>query len=1391
MPLEPRNPNPQVDAWLENFAKWTRGPEGLDSADSIGSLRSFTMALGPQPSLNDEPARRESAVAGAHAFLSLLEGYPEALAKESEFPLIDFDKLSKLSPRKKDPLDAVGDCYQVLGMAIAATWLSPGHGIETLLAITRVTFGLDPIAAMLRRFVLRGKPFAPDDNPKLPKIAGVSLDQIDRAIFYGTIRQYFVSIACNGENQSNLIAWMQSGDAETPTRKITSVSPVRVCPGGELEIRGIGFGTPPFGSPAPALHEVLVPGQNGRCIIVPDANIVVWWDDLVKIRLPAEATSGCVGFRVFRDDAPVGAVCMSPTDAAAGLQILGEINRAREVFWTGMGQSLSVVGGRLANLNVQQFGNCPPCLPADGNGIIPNAITILIPVIRAFTINGSIDARIAPGDTISFVWQTENVDRIEINRTLIGAGDPSPYEPGTARRDISAADPNFPETQAMAAVPDFSVGPLPLQVNTIPQVVEWDLSDDWDFEYELRAFNRCSGTGNPVIALARLRMRQSANDIFGLADLHAHLVAEEGIGRLAMWGTMKGAGIADALPSSDGANGGPEVSVFGRFAGLEGPTQEVGGGYPDFRVWPKWNHVGYQKTYIDWLKRAHDGGLRIAVCLANNSEHGARAFLRVLEFAGAEKFCGKDIPTDRAEIDKLISDEDAIKRQIHGIKNIVGAVEAETGVAPGQAWLAVATSPGEAAAIARSGRLALILGVEVGSLFGGYAKVDGQGNPIDSLAVLAAADGQSVEAYIEAKVQDLYDLGIRYVFPVHGIDNAYGGTALFTRVYDAANWRINGGHFAVEQADSSLEIAYRIDQDFMTKPPEWNDAGLQKSVYQRLEYMLAYHDPKAVLEAFSAAAGATAIAALLALLTGAPIVAGLNAGLLALGAAVGIIELAFPVPPGKPNWSGVRGGHINARDLTDHGRKLLRALMRRGMMIDVDHMGHKTMNSALQFLNTHKYPACAGHAHFRDLKFGGTAAALGLEFDGTNAMAILFGTAHTKRLSTERDLTAAHLKSIRHGGGMVAPMLFQMDGPECKCVPSGAWMMHFGVANDCMGSSKSFAQSLEYATYHMRGRRVGFGSDINGGIAQPAPRFGPAAAGGSGLPQGHETSETLDAVSQYVTYRRDPSLPPLLPMAPATPLKRRDQAFAQASGVVYADAITENRFERFRQVNVGDPNHHPGPPFDREERDFWQALIVWESGLQPADAARADLLPDRSLLDQTLLIDMGMGLRWPNRKPDPDPLNAGLLIANYDFQLASYLAKNELAPSPGDSQNVVRLAAKFARIWAHYKAMRPARPLLEPKPWLTGAGAALQNIYDGDGRMIRSTAGDLGLAFGGKPRDFDINVDGMAHYGMLPDFMQDLRNAGVSVTGMQALYRAAGDLLRVWRLCERRMNAIP
>jgi hypothetical protein len=44
----------------------------------------------------------------------------------------------------------------------------------------------------------------------------------------------------------------------------------------------------------------------------------------------------------------------------------------------------------------------------------------------------------------------------------------------------------------------------------------------------------------------------------------------------------------------------------------------------------------------------------------------------------------------------------------------------------------------------------------------------------------------------------------------------------------------------------------------------------------------------------------------------------------------------------------------------------------------------------------------------------------------------------------------------------------------------------------------------------------------------------------------------------------------------------------------------------------------------------------------------------------------------------------------------------------------------------------------------------------------------------------------MAHYGMLPDFLQDLRNSGLSAKDLAPLFRSAHDYVQMWATCGQR-----
>ena len=52
-------------------------------------------------------------------------------------------------------------------------------------------------------------------------------------------------------------------------------------------------------------------------------------------------------------------------------------------------------------------------------------------------------------------------------------------------------------------------------------------------------------------------------------------------------------------------------------------------------------------------------------------------------------------------------------------------------------------------------------------------------------------------------------------------------------------------------------------------------------------------------------------------------------------------------------------------------------------------------------------------------------------------------------------------------------------------------------------------------------------------------------------------------------------------------------------------------------------------------------------------------------------------------------------------------------------------------------------------------------------------------------REYDFNNDGLAHYGMLPDMLEDLHNLGLSRHAFAALFNTAEAFLATWEKAER------
>jgi hypothetical protein len=197
---------------------------------------------------------------------------------------------------------------------------------------------------------------------------------------------------------------------------------------------------------------------------------------------------------------------------------------------------------------------------------------------------------------------------------------------------------------------------------------------------------------------------------------------------------------------------------------------------------------------------------------------------------------------------------------------------------------------------------------------------------------------------------------------------------------------------------------------------------------------------------------------------------------------------------------------------------------------------------------------------------------------------------------------------------------------------------------------------------------------------------------------------------------------------------RKEQAEAQENGVRYDEPLIDPRHYRFEGVLQGDV-------YDDMERDIWQAVALYKAGHNP--------WKEQNILE---IFDRVKHFAKGFFATSDDQLErSGLLTGDEPWeQRAAFLVK--MGQTPGHSERdplpVHEIYPKVLAIWQKWEAME-------------GNNAPLK----------RSRAGQ---------RDFDINIDGVAHYGLLPDLVQDLKNVGLTDEDLLPFFRAL--CLRGWAM---------
>lgn len=863
--------------------------------------------------------------------------------------------------------------------------------------------------------------------------------------------------------------------------------------------------------------------------------------------------------------------------------------------------------------------------------------------------------------------------------------------------------------------------------------------------------------------------------LFGFVDLHTHPFSQIGSGGRMFSGRVhscigrrgaecKHESVLDRALASCQADHGAW--------GAEGVTTVVpemghnAGGYPDFKGWPKHTTLSHQQMYVDWLKRSWQGGLRVFMMDVGHNAVMAWAF----------KTTSVLLPGDAAP-NGLDVDDEMIRLQ-------VAAAKAFAQLPDVRGWLEVAYSAEDSRRIVAEGKLAMVLGVELDN-FGRF------NSSKEFWALTRRADAGDAAARTELRRQlrkyltGLHEQGVRHFFPIHVFDSVFGGAALYDLKLEAGTYVFHklfgaGGRWsevrnAWDTGDDGRGIYTRMDLEFGAIGRKVND------LLSKVELAQLFTNPAVALPILVVAAPLV-----LPLIAAVPVVGPmLAASLPVLAQTVHLIasavlklekELGLRQLLAERNGSfqkalkgHKRHGLANARGLSAAGVALVDEALRLGMMLDVSHMSDRATDETLAVAEKAQAPLLASHTGFRETRFGtwrGQLSALGdfqspkrntdaewSEVEGNEAASlpswIVLGTGKGDGLANERSLSRRQVKRLRALGGMVGVGAGQGASPLAWKAPSGAL-----VRPDCDGSSKTFAQEYLYAVEHMGGKGLALGTDANGFAGAMGARFGTFACAASLDDPLRKTFGNAQAAAQKngVRYVHPAGASGLVSqkerfLGPVTlrALPPSPDGFWDLLGSLVGEVFSDARSETAKLLD--------------SERAIWWGIAQFMAGKAPAERPFGCDAGNRGLERDAGRIAWGLRQAQEGR-PRPGKHCGPLEFAGegWDTNADSKAAWDVFKKRPQSEAWDKPLTDRLRRVWAQWQAMEGDNPPLQ-----------------------RSKTGN---------RDFDFNVDGLAHYGLLPDLLQDLRNIGLRAKDLAPLFRGAEDFARMWTKVEAAAEAL-
>jgi microsomal dipeptidase-like Zn-dependent dipeptidase len=424
---------------------------------------------------------------------------------------------------------------------------------------------------------------------------------------------------------------------------------------------------------------------------------------------------------------------------------------------------------------------------------------------------------------------------------------------------------------------------------------------------EVRLFQRDGCAEFPEASLdatGRVRAKRFPDgSLFGFVDTHSHILSNFGFGG---GGLFHGApfhplGVEHALSDCElyhGEDGRKDLFGFG-FDNLDGDPADLLLALA-FGQTPGPNHAtaGWP-DFPDWPS-THDSSTH----QTQYYKWLERAYLGglrlVVQHATSNQIiCDLIAGLGVQPVRYSCNDMVAVDRILEETRNMEAYIDAQEG-GPGRGWFRIVTSPAEARRVIRQGKMAVILGIETSNLF-------------DCFLVPSEAFPACTEQTVIEKLDHYHDLGVRALFPVHKYDNGFSPGDGQKLIIELGNF-IQTGHYANFTSDCDQTVPASFDKG----PTSFPGLNMPRSDY----LAPPPHD-------FSGFADDP------------------------LGTILPFLQVLFE-PPGTEEVCQAAG-------MTQLGEFLIRQMMQRGMIIELDHLPRRSYKRAFELLEENDYPAAGTH----------------------------------------------------------------------------------------------------------------------------------------------------------------------------------------------------------------------------------------------------------------------------------------------------------------------------------------------------------------------------------------------------------------------------------------------